>query len=180
MYRDTSTAQSRSIDLWHTIDPGMVNRRLVQTVVGPSGMEWIDKIVKGLPDLPQGLLEARIDHAYSQVLLEFCRALPAKTLAELLASETGTLFCSTERFEPCPEVYRNGRVESVIAPQGNTQYRVVIEYGIEHIRSDTLRLRLHEGDQLSVVAQVHRKVGETLYCRPLVIGFPWMSARDEE
>lgn len=81
----------------HTIDPGFVNRRLVETVIGPKGMAFVDEDIRKLPSLPDGLYEARIDHVYTNVLLIFCEARRIKTLGELLATADGNIFCSTER-----------------------------------------------------------------------------------
>lgn len=180
MYRDESDTESRAIDLKHTIDPGFVNRRLVQTVIGDAGMKLVDQLIGQIPPMPAALYEVRIDHTYSQVLLGFCEALKVKTLGELLASGNGHLFCSTEQFQPSPNVYHAARVESVISPPGNAEYSVILEYSTEHIRSDTLRMELDRGATLSVVAKFRRKEENTLCFHPLVMGGPWMSHEDEQ
>jgi hypothetical protein len=180
LYREQSDTQSRAIDLRHTIDPGFVNRRLVQTVIGSGGIKLVDQLISQIPRMPDGLYEARIDHAYSQVTLGFCEVLPAKTLGQLLASGNGHLFCSTEDFQPCPNVYDSARVETIISPPGNAEYSVVLEYSTEHVRSDTLRMELHSGAKLSVVARFRRRDGNTLCFHPLVMGAPWMSHENEQ
>jgi hypothetical protein len=134
LYRDESNTESRVIDLKHTIDPGFVNRRLVQTIIGDAGMKLVDQLIGQIPPMPDRLYEVRINHAYSQVLLGFCEALKVKTLGELLASGNGHLFCSTEQFLPCPNVYDAVRVESVISSPGNAEYSVVLEYSTDNVR----------------------------------------------
>jgi len=120
-------------------------------------------------------MEARIDHVYSDILLVFCELHRVKTLGDLLASGGGHLFCSTEQFEPCPDVYDNPRVTSVIIPPGLSEYEVKIEYSTEHLRSDTVRMYLHNGGMLSVIAKFWKREGDCLFFQPLVIGGPWMS-----
>lgn len=180
MYRDRSSTESRAIEFKHTIDPGFVNRRLAQTVIGDAGMKLVDQLIRQIPRMPAALYEARINHAYSQILLTLCQALKVKTLGELLASGNGHLFCSTEQFLPSPNVYTAARVESFISPPGNAEYSVVLEYSTEHILSDTLRMELGRGATLSVVAKFRRKEEDTLYFHPLVMGGPWMSHEDEQ
>jgi hypothetical protein len=176
--RDYST-EERSRELKHSIDPGFVNRRLAETILKPDAMKLIDQQIKDLPDLPGGLRETRINHIYSTVLLMLCEVVKAKTLSELLAAGNGTLFCSTEVFQPCPTIHDSSRVESFITPHGNTDFKVILEYGTEHILSDTLRAELEAGDLISVIAIFRKKEGNTLYFRPIVMGAPWMSGDDE-
>jgi hypothetical protein len=79
LYRDRSKKESRAIELKHTIDPGFVNRRLVQTVIGDAGMKLVDRLIGQIPPMPTALWEVRINHAYSQVLLGLCESLKVKT-----------------------------------------------------------------------------------------------------
>lgn len=179
MYRDNSSTESRAIELKYTIDPGFVNRRLVQTVIGDNGMRFVDQLIKEIPSLPEGLREGRINHAYSKVMLEFCRAIEVKTLGQIIASGNGHLFCSTEQVEPCQgDIYHSPRLKSVISPQGNSEYSIVLEYSTEHILSDTLKAELQQGACLAIIAKIRGKEGNTLYYHPLVIGGPWMSHDD--
>jgi hypothetical protein len=180
LYRDESNTESRAINLKHTIDPGFVNRRLVQTIIGDASMKFVDQLIGQIPSMPDRLYEVRINHAYCQVLLGFCEALNVKTLGELLASGNGHLFCSTEELLPCPNVYDAVRVESIISPPGNSEYSVVLEYSTEHVLSTTLREELERGAILSVVAKFRHKREDTLYFHPLVMGGPWMSHEDEQ
>lgn len=179
MYRDETTSEHRSLELHHTIDPGFVNRRLVETILGPKNMPVVDTALSKLPPLPDGLMEARIDHVYSDILVVFCELNGVKTLGEVLASGDGHLFCSTERFEPCADVYDKPRATSVIIPPGLSEYEVRVEYSTKHLRSDTVRMHLHNGETLSVIAKFWKREGNCLFFQPLVIGGPWMSHENE-
>lgn len=167
------------MELTLTIDPGFVNRRLVQTIVGDGGMSIVDSEISRIPPLPEGLHEVRIDHAYNKVALHFTKFNKIKTLGQLLADGNGQLFCSTEQFEPCADVYEAARVTSLIRPQFDCEYTVALDYSTEHIRSDTLRMNLHDGETLSVIARLHKADGKILRFNPLVIGSPWLWHADE-
>ena len=65
MIRDKLTTEQRARDLIHTIDPGFVNRRKIETLLGVKGMEVIDDLTKQLPDLAEWQREVRIDHIYT-------------------------------------------------------------------------------------------------------------------
>jgi len=179
MFRTDITAEQRSLDLTLTIDPGFVNRRLVQTIVGDGGMSIIDSEIARIPSLPGGIYEGRIDHAYTKVALNFTQINKIKTLSQLLADGNGRLFCSTEQFEPCADVYHSGRATSMIHPPFECDYTIALDYSTEHIRSDTLRTRLHSGELLSVIALLDKADGKTLHFRPLVMGFPWLWHADD-
>jgi len=179
MFRTDTTSEQRMLDLTHTIDPGFVNRRLMQTIVGDGGMKIIDEEISQVPSLPAGLYEARIDHIYTKVALHFTQINKIKTLSQLVADGNGHLFCSTERFEPCPDVYDASRVSSLIQPPFESEYDIVLDYSTEHVRSDTLRMHLHRGETLSVIAHFHKADGTILRFHPLVIGSPWLWHPDD-
>jgi hypothetical protein len=174
MFRDDTNPQQRSLDLTLTIDPGFVNRRLVQTIVGDGGMTIIDNEIGRIPSLPEGLFEARIDHVYTKVALHFTKLNQIKTLSRFLADGNGHIFCSTEHFLPCPDVYEASRASSVVRPAFECEYEVSLDYSTEHIRGDTLRSQLYHGETLSVIARFHKKDGRILRFHPLVIGSPWL------
>jgi hypothetical protein len=101
--------QQRSAAMRLTIDPGFVNHRRIQTIVGESVMEVIDHAIANLPDLPDWMRTVRIDQIYARVLADFCNVNEMLTLGEILALGKGRLFCSTEELEPAPEVYTDDR-----------------------------------------------------------------------
>lgn len=178
-FRDATSVESRAIEFEHRIDPGFVNRRLVNTIIGPKAVKFVNEAISKLPPLPEGLLEADIDHVYEEAVRYYCQHLNVPTLGAVLAAGKGRIFCSIEQFVPCPDVYDVEQAISVLVPAGNFQNPVVLEYSTRHIRSDTLRLHLHQGTWLATIAIFDRRDGETPIFRPLVIGWPWLSHPDE-
>jgi hypothetical protein len=80
--RDELTTEERALVPEHTIDPGFVHRRAIETVLGPEGMRYVDETIRQLPALPEFQASHRIDHIYKDYLLAFCEGLKVKTLAE--------------------------------------------------------------------------------------------------
>jgi hypothetical protein len=71
--RDYLSVEERALPLEHTIDPGFVNRRAIQTVLGERGMSVIDDMIRQIPqDIPEGLQRVRVDHVYNSIMLKFC------------------------------------------------------------------------------------------------------------
>lgn len=172
--REELSPDDRALPLLHTIDAGFVNRRAIETVIGPNGMQIVDDALRALPPLPEGLLRVRIDKIYADVALTFCKILPAPALREVIVASRGRIFCSTEALAPCADVYEAERTHSDVIVLGETEYDVRLEYSTAHISSDTLRMELNKGAELSVIATLNRKVGRLLVFRPLVIGAPWL------
>jgi hypothetical protein len=174
--RDLTTAQ-RTAEMELRIDAGFVHHRKILPLIGTTGASAIDREIAKLPDLPQGLRQARIDHLYSDYMLGFCRVLEAATLGELLARGSGHLFCSTETVAATPEIYDHSRVSTGVIPAGEAERRVCLDYSAGLVASDTLRSRLASGAVISVIAQfAHADPDGTLHFEPLVMGFPWLSA----
>ena len=92
-----------TLPLEHTIDPGFVNARRIETIVGDAGRAAIDQTVRALPDMPDWQRTVRIRRIYSDVMLAFCRVHGVPPLEHVVASRKGTLFCSTEPVGPCPD-----------------------------------------------------------------------------
>jgi hypothetical protein len=178
--RSELTPEQRALSPEHTIDPGFVHRRAIETVLGPDGMRYVDDTIRQLPGLPEHQADYRIDHIYKDYLLAFCQGLKIKTLAELLASGCGTMFCSTEKVLPNSEVYTAERTRSEIQPAGESAHTVLLKYSTKRVTSDTLRSELHDGARLSIVATLRRREGDTLIFYPLVIGGPWLRIQDPE
>ena len=165
--------EKRLIEYGLGIDPSFVNRRLIQSLIGRKGMEFIDEDLKRVAPTMDALYEVRVDHIYTNVLLGYCAYRKAPTLGELLAGDE-TLVCSTEKFKPCKRVYDDRRVTSIIRAPGNSRMRVEVEYSISHLHGDTLRMLLHRGGQLSFVALVHSRKKDRVVLHPLVIGLPML------
>lgn len=178
--RDYLTSAERSLPLEHTIDPGFVNRRAVETILGQSGMAVVDGMTKSLPSLPEWAQYVRVDHIYKDVLLEVCKHNRVPTLSQVLAAGQALMFCSTESVLACREVFDATRVASEIQPAGKSSYGVKLEYSTKFVSSDTLRMELHKGCELSIVATFIRQDGNCLVFRPLVMGSPWLRTQDPE
>jgi hypothetical protein len=148
MYKEHTTTEERSLNLFHTIDPGLVNRRKIQTLLGQIGMNIIDEAINKIPKENNALDDIRIDHIYTDVILTFCKLNKIKTLSEVLSSECGTLFCSTEEFAPCDNIYKEERTVSKIIPRGNYDYEIEVHFTTKRVTSDTMRYQLNKGDTL--------------------------------
>jgi hypothetical protein len=171
---------TRSLDLHHTIDAGFVNRRLIETIVGPQGVALIDRDTAAIPaSLPDWQRENRIRWIYTGVALAFCTVNGVPTLREVLARAKGRIFCSTEDAAPCRNIYKSERVRIVVKTP-NMRPKVELEFSTKHMVADTLWSRLHAGTTISTIAIFDRQDGETLVFRPLVIGFPWLTTEDQK
>ncbi len=162
-----------------TIDTGFVNVRAVETVLGPPGVRAIDQQIRALPDLPEWQRSVRIGHIYRTTVLAFCEHIGIPPLGALLAAGKGRMFCSVETLAPCPEVYDRARVVNRVVTPGVDSPTVELHYSTQHITSDTLRMELHEGDRVAVVAILHQMVDDRLIFHPLVMGGPWLVTESE-
>lgn len=178
--REDLSPAERALPLKHTIDPGFVNHRAVQSVLGAPGMKIVDELTGQLPPHPEWQALVRVDHIYTEVMLGFCEANGIPTLSQLLASGGGRMFCSTERVLANEAVYSAERTQSEIQPAGLSNYRVFLEYSTKHIHADTTRSELHSGARQSIIAILDRKDADTLYFRPLIIGAPWLRSENPQ
>ena len=172
--RDALTSEQRATPLIHTIDPGFVHHRKIETFLGPSNMTILDERIKSLPEMPDWQQRVRIGHIYTQATLIVCNKIGIRPLQDILATQTGYMFCSTERLLPCPNVYDEDRAISIWA--GDYPKRVEFHYSTRHIISDTLRSRLHDGEMFSIIALLHSTNDSAIVFEPLVMGFPWLEA----
>ncbi len=179
MYKRHTNSEERSLDLYHTIDPGLVNRRKIQTLLGANGMSIIDEQINRMPKENNALDDIRIDHIYTDVILAFCKANKIKTLSEVLSSECGTLFCSTEEFAPCVDIYKEDRTIAKIKPKGNYELNIEVHFTTKRVTSDTMRYQLHKGETLSIIAELNKKEGNKLIFHPYIIGAPWLHTEDK-
>lgn len=178
--REHLTPEQRATDLDLVIDPGFVNHRKIQTVIGKPGMEFIDRNITNLPDLPEWQKNVRVDHIYSEAVLTFCRRLGIQTLQQNLSAPKGNLVCSVEKLGPCPAVYDKARVITEWIRPENSDINVQIHYSTAHIRSDTTRWRLHDGNHVfAIVAQLLQFDGRRAVFDPLVMGAPWLKQKGE-
>ena len=178
--REYLTPEQRALSLEHTIDPGFVHKRRIQTILGPPGMEIIDKMIAGIPAVPDSQRELRIDHAYKDVLLEFCKANRVKSLEEVLAEQRDSMICSTESLAPCRNIYDVERAVSVWVPRKEHHRRIEFQYSTNLVASDTLRSVLHSGGDVSVVAELYQDNHDVLVFHPILMGFPWLRTTDPQ
>jgi len=178
--REHLTPEQRATDLDLIIDPGFVNHRKIQTIIGKPGMEFIDLNIKNLPDLPEWQKNIRLDHIYTEAVLIFCKTLGVHTLQQNLYARRGQLICSVERLGPCPDVYDKVRVISEWIRPENIDINVQFHYSTAHIRSDTTRSRLHDGNRVfAIAAELLQFDGRLAVFDPLVMGAPWLREKDE-
>jgi len=178
--REALTPEQRAIDLDLVVDPGFVNHRKIQTILGKSGMKFIDLNIRNQPDLPEWQKKVRIDHIYSEAVLIFCREVGIQTLQHNLATGTGHLFCSVEKLGPCPDAYDKTRVISEWLPPENNELKVEFHYSTAHIHSDTTRSRLHDGNHVfAIVAHLLKFDGTCAIFDPLLMGAPWLREKNE-
>jgi hypothetical protein len=176
--REALTAEERGVVVEHTIDPGFVNRRRIRTIVDATGCALIDRQIGEMPNVMDWEREVRIDHIYSGVMLALCKTIGAKSLEEIVATRKGTLFCSTVRLSPCPNLYEVERAISVWMPSGKRDVRVEFHYTTDHVASTTLRDRLRQGALVSIIGEVQSFKREVAIFDPLVMGLPCLTTTD--
>jgi hypothetical protein len=173
--RSELTAAQRTAKMRMAIDPGFVHHRKIETVLGPPGMEFVNRAIREVPaNAPEHMRQLQIDHIYTRSLLALCDAMGVPTLAGLIGNEQGRLFCSTEEVLPAPGVYEDERATSEIALKGSSPVRALLEYTTKHIAADTTKSQLANGSEVAVIAELGRKDGDVLTFEPLVIGAPWL------
>lgn len=177
--REELSSEQRLVDGYLGIDPGFVHQRKIETILGRKGMEVVDRRIKELPALPDWQGAVRVDHIYTQVMVEFCRALDVPTLGGLLAQGKGHLFCSVEDVAACPDIFDQERVATRISTPGFDDYRVELHFTAQRVTSDTVKSRLHQGDEHAVIAQFRNQRDGVLVFEPLVIGAPWLYSPSE-
>lgn len=165
----------RTKDVFHHIDAGFFNERLCLLAL-PEALKpyYFEHAQKGNDHL------ARLGnrHFLVTMLLDFCDAAEVPTLLQAL--EEGSpkkLFRSTEKLEPCPEIYDAKRVEHGVLLDIDFGKPVRIAYHTNHLCSDTGTMILCEGFKKgeyveSMIGLLHNKT-DRFEIEPLVIGSPW-------
>jgi hypothetical protein len=176
--RESLRPEERVLPLEHTIDPGFVNHRRIEAIVGPEGRAMIDRAIAQLPALPEGLRLVRIAGIYSEVMLAFCRVVGVRPLGRLMAERKGWMFCSTETVGACRNFYQVERPVNRWRSPGRLSIPVEFHYSKVHITSDTLRSELRRGALLSIIAELHSASNERIVFHPLVMGGPWLRSPD--
>ncbi len=106
------SSEQRAFDMRLSVDPGFVNYRLVDAVLGQEWTDAINSRIQRIPDgVPAGLRVGQIDNIYARAVVEWCSKLPAPGLAELVAARKGRIFGSLLSIEATPEVYSDTPVQ---------------------------------------------------------------------
>jgi hypothetical protein len=118
------------------------------------------------------------DHLLVTMLIDLCAAADVPTLAEALTiGKPRHMFMSTERLEPCPDIYDAARVTQAVHLDRDYGKPVNTSYHTSHIVSDTGRMTLAEGYQNghreSIIGLLHSR-SQTWEIEPIVIGAPWL------
>ena len=164
----------RAEDKFHHIAMGFLNRHLCITALLPEARQHFVEQQKPGNDHMTVLAN---DHLLVTTLLDCCEALTAPSLLEALArGRPRHLFRSTERLEPCPEIYDADRVCHAVELDLEFGKPVVIAYHTRHIVSDTGKMVLAKGSHddyvHSIVGLLHDR-DDRFEIEPLVIGQPW-------
>ena len=163
------------------VDPGLIHHRKIEALLGEPGSNVIsDLITRISPSTPEWRKEVLIDQIYSRALIDATGIWKIKTLEQLLAEQSGHLFCSIVRLRACPEVYEKERVAAICHHSYGASYRVELHFASSRVRADTLRSRLAMGGEFAVVAQLAGKQGSTLSFDALLIGFPYLHDTDTD
>jgi hypothetical protein len=131
----------------------------------------IAKIPASTPDWRKAVL---VDHIYSQILLDFVGVHGLKTLEEVLATQSGHVFCSIVTLKPNDSVYGAERVAIGCEHSLRKGLKVELHLSTNRIASDTLKSGLAQGGEFAVVAQLREKQGDHLIFHPLLIGYPYL------
>ena len=172
--RETLTPSQRATTLDHTIDPGFVHHRKIETILGQPGMRVINELIAQLPEMPPHLREVRIDHIYTRVFLSWCNSKGIKPLGDSLVNQSGIIVCSTEMLAPCPNFSEGERAISTWVPNGEIHQTVEFHYSTQFVRSATLRGKLLQGFKISIVAELSYVCDELIVFEPIIMGFPWL------
>jgi hypothetical protein len=173
-FRERTSPKARAALLEHSIDVGFVNRRAVETLVGPAGIRLVDEDIGQLPIMAEALREIRIDRMYMRLALAFCDINRVPTLQQAL-TDGARVFCSTEHVERIRDIYDSERVSTYLRVPGRKRHQVRLEFTVSNVSSSTLRSELHRGaEHVSIIARFHRNDNGVLVFHPLVMGFPWL------
>jgi hypothetical protein len=163
----------RREDYYQHIDMGFLNRRLCLSALPPDVRTLYQRDMKPGEDHFTVLAN---DHRLVTILLDLCDALKAPTLLEALArGAPRSLFRSTERLAPCPEIYEAARARHAVRCDVDFGKPVEIAYHTEHLVSSTGKMTLAEGADRgyvqAMVGLLHDR-GDRFEIEPLVVGAP--------
>ncbi len=121
------------------IDPGFVHHSKIHTILQSIGTDFInEQINKISSNTPEWQKPVVIDHIYTRVMVDFCNINGIKTLEQVLLEESGRLFCSIVKTEPCEELYEQERVH-IKCNTFEGSLEVELQLPTRRITGDTLR-----------------------------------------
>lgn len=157
------------------VDPGFVNHRKAESVLGTVGTEIFNSEIARIPaSMPEWKKNVTINHIYSKVLLDSCKVMNIKTLEELLSSGCGQLFCSNVKTLPNKDIYDKDRVIVKCEKIENLDFNVELHLSTGKISSDTLKSKMHNGGEFTVIGLQTDFNDKTAIFEPLLIGFPYI------
>lgn len=179
--RTGMTAPHRAMAIRHAIDPGFVNERLIETVLGDPAVSVINDMIREIPsNTPDWIRDGQVRRIYARVALWSCEKIPVRSLREILADRRGLLICSTELLAPVHDLYEVDRAHATVILDEEHDLVPELHFTTARVTSDTLRSRLRQGGIQSFIAKVHRLEGSRLILDPLVMGAPWLETSDPE
>ena len=165
----------RVAEKFHHIDMGFVNRRLCMTFLNSVGLlsEYRDKCS---PELGHRDVLMN-DHLLVTMVLDVCQSLNAPTLLGAIErSLPRHLFRSTERLEPCLDIYDAIRVRHQVELDISPNKPIFVAYHTEHLVSDSGKMVLRYGTSenyvVSIVGLLHDK-DKCYEIEPMIMGNPW-------
>lgn len=168
-YRELSTDE-RALAPHHHIDPGLLNRRLCFSTFDPWLREQFSRLRTQGDDFMAALSN---DHLLVSLVLAACSQGEVPALGEVLSGHSDrSLFCSTERLDPTPEIDSAAHVRTRVVSAFECDQEVFLEYHTRHVIADTTRMRLRDGSNLSIVAGIESRSDRGIIARPLIIGAP--------
>jgi hypothetical protein len=159
-----------------TVDPGFVNHRKIEAILGQIGTEIINQKIANIPSQTPGWQKkVLIDNIYSRIIVDFCGVNEIKTLQQILLDECGQLFCSIVSVLPCETIYESNRAIIECKSIEGIDYKVEFHITSNRVRSETLKSGLYRGGDFAVVAQFYARNDNTLVFHPLLIGHPYLA-----
>jgi hypothetical protein len=173
-FAEHTTPEQRNKDLHHHIDPGFIHWRKCFWLIGAEGRSLYEKYANAGNDHFANVANG---HLLVDIVLHVLAKAQVPTLSEVLVAPVeGQLFSSTEIVKGNRSFWKAKRPSNRILTAFPTRMRIMLEYGKEHIVSDTLRSELSHGEnRLSIVGQVRSVVtNSNVVVHPLIIGSPWL------
>jgi hypothetical protein len=176
----TLPIETKITDFPYHVDAGFINRRKCYSWLSPGFRLIFDKY-KESGDDHFALL--RNDHKIIEICIAQATRGKIPGVREALASgfSRDHVYCGTEVFAPIDDLYDAKRVRTEIQFETASDWRVFLEFGTEHIFSDTLRMLLNEGAHESFIAHAHSvdPAAREVILHPLFIGAPYIGHRAE-